>query len=332
MWNLSPTSPFLIFAPIPNSRATNRALTSISTHKKLPLSPAAAMAANGTTSAWSPGTDPVGAPKFVDFRSDTTTYPTTEMFAAMSAASLGDDVFADDPSTAALEARVADLFGKEAGLLVLTGTMGNQIAVAAHLSASAPPHSIVLDSRSHIYKWEAGGVSYHTGAAVIPVPVPDGSWLTPDFIKSCWWSPASQDSHHAPCRLICVENTLDGAVFPIQKLRDLKQFAEESKVPVHMDGARLWNAAASGQATLREYADCADSISLCFSKGLGTPMGTVVVGSKTLIDRARKFRKIFGGGCVLFLALQRQPFDQIRHSSIPDGVNPASSQQHATMH
>ncbi|KAI9019758.1 l-allo-threonine aldolase [Hyaloraphidium curvatum] len=232
----------------------------------------------------------------VDFRSDTTTYPTVEMFAAMQEATLGDDVFDDDESTKDFQKKVAGLFGKEAALLVLTGTMGNQVSVASHLSNFSPPFSVVTDSRAHIYRWEAGGVSYHTGATITPVPVPDGEWMSPALIQKNWWDPDSVDTHHAPCKLICVENTLDGVVFPRDKLQEVSDFARSRRIPLHMDGARLWNAAATGIATLREWADYVDSISLCFSKGLGTPMGTVVVGSEKFISKCRAFRKVFGGG------------------------------------
>lgn len=220
------------------------------------------------------------------------------MFAAMQAASLNDDVFGDDPTTNALQHRVAEMMGKEAGLLVLTGTLGNQCAVASHLSNFPPPSSIVVDIRCHINKWEAGGVGYHTGAAVTAIPVPDGEWLSPDLIAKYWWDPTSTDTHHAPCRLITVENTLDGAVFPYEKLKTLSEFAKEKGLAIHMDGARLWNAAAVGEYKLRQWADLVDSISLCFSKGLGTPMGTVIVGTKKFVERARAFRKINGGGWV----------------------------------
>ncbi|KAJ3338083.1 Threonine aldolase [Gonapodya sp. JEL0774] len=216
-----------------------------------------------------------------------------EMFQSMIHASMGDDVYFEDSDTNALEAKVATLFGKEAACFVLTGTMANQLAIRAHISQ--PPASIVVDARSHVWSWEAGAASYHTGAQMVPVYLPAGSYLDADSIQ-----PFLKDysNHHvAPTKLICVENTLDGEIVPIANLRSIHGLSRTSNpvIPIHLDGARLWNAHIATGISLADYGKIADSISVCFSKGLGTMMGSCVVGNKDYIDNVRRYRKIFGG-------------------------------------
>ncbi|KXS18567.1 hypothetical protein M427DRAFT_109383 [Gonapodya prolifera JEL478] len=240
------------------------------------------------------GTDPPNAPGYIDFRSDTVTYPTMEMFQAMIHSSMGDDVYGEETDTIALEEQVAKLFGKEAGCFVLTGTMANQLAIRSHVAH--PPASIIVDARCHVWAWEAGATSYHTGAQMVPVYLPAGSYLDADSV-----SPFIRDYsnyHIAPTKLICVENTLDGEVVPIANLQSLYNLSRASKpvIPIHLDGARLWNAHVATGVPLADYGKLVDSISVCFSKGLGTMMGSCVVGTKDFIDNVRRYRKIFGGG------------------------------------
>ncbi|KAI6159559.1 pyridoxal phosphate-dependent transferase [Pisolithus thermaeus] len=200
--------------------------------------------------------------------------PTKEMYEYATKASLGDAVF-HDPSTQALETHIAQLTGKEAALLVASGTMSNQLAIRTHLRQ--PPFSVICDGRSHINKYESGGAALHTGAHLIP--------LVP-----------SNGGQSAPTRLICLENTLDGLILPQSDIVHISQFAHENDILMHLDGARLWHVAATTNTPMSVLCAPFDSVSLCFSKGLGAPMGTCLVGSKAFIQKAKWFRKAFGGG------------------------------------
>ncbi|GES84098.1 threonine aldolase [Rhizophagus clarus] len=202
-----------------------------------------------------------------DFRSDTVTKPTDEMFDIMRNASRGDDVFNEDESTYELETYIAELTGHDAALFAPSGTMTNQIAIRAHLST--PPHSVICDFRSHIYNYEAGGVAYHSQASVTPLIPSNKLFLTCSEIESELIT--TDDMHYAPTRVISLENTLH-------------------------DGARLWNACAETGLSLQEFTRNFDSISLCLSKGIGAPIGSVLVGNKEFIKTARHLRKLFGGG------------------------------------
>ncbi|KAK3116247.1 hypothetical protein LTR53_003618 [Teratosphaeriaceae sp. CCFEE 6253] len=240
-----------------------------------------------TVNEWSqPG------PAAFDFRSDVVTTPTTRMLNAIASTTLLDDVFQLDPTTNNLETFVADLTGKEAALLVLSGTMGNQVSIRAQLLA--PPHSVVTDHRSHIIEWEAGGVASMCGALVKPVFPKNGRYVTlEDVRKQCV---ISSDVHACPTKLISLENTLAGMVLPLEECRRISDWAHENEILMHLDGARLWEAVAAGAGTLKEYCACFDSISLCFSKGLGAPIGSIIAGTKKFCERARWIRKSIGGG------------------------------------
>ncbi|CAE6427124.1 unnamed protein product [Rhizoctonia solani] len=228
----------------------------------------------------------------VDFRSDTVTSPTASMLQAMISSAVGDDVYNEDVTTANLENHVADLLGHEAGLFVPSGTAGNQIAIRIHLTQ--PPHSVLCHARSHINQYEAGGIATLSQAMVQPVWPSKGPNLTLEDVKRgvVLWD----DIHCAPTRVIALENTYGGTIMPLKEVQRISEFSRLNNIRIHCDGARLWNAVAAGAGSFREYGAAFDSISLCFSKGIGAPVGSILVGSKTFIDRARWIRKSIGGG------------------------------------
>ncbi|KAH7921150.1 hypothetical protein BV22DRAFT_1114558 [Leucogyrophana mollusca] len=225
------------------------------------------------------------------FMSDTITVPTKEMNAYAMRASLGDDVYFE-PSTAALEAHIAQLTGKEAGLFLPSGTMSNQIALRTHLEQ--PPYSVVCDARSHIYRMEAGGAAFHSGANSIPIIPENDHHLTLEDIEPRVVS--GTDVHVAPTRIIALENTLNGTIIPQEDVMAISEYAHSHDILMHLDGARIWHVAAETGLSMKELCDPFDSVSLCLSKGLGAPIGTCLVGSKKFITKARWFRKLFGGG------------------------------------
>ncbi|OMH85948.1 Low specificity L-threonine aldolase [Zancudomyces culisetae] len=229
-----------------------------------------------------------------DLRSDTVTKPTPEMLKVMMAAETGDDVFGEDPSISRFEKRVAELFGKEDGLFCASGTLSNQLGIRSHLKV--PPYSVVCDANAHVYVHEAGGIAYHSLALTVPVePLANKRYITLEEIKKKIFLD-NGDFHIAPTRLICLENTINGMVFPIEEIRKISAYAREHNIGMHMDGARIWNASIASGTPFTEYGKCFDSISICFSKGMGAPVGSVLVGSKEFIANARKFRKLFGAG------------------------------------
>ena len=247
-----------------------------------------------------------------DFRSDTLTRPTLSMLSAMATCPLGDEVFHEDTTTSDLEVFIAELTGKEAALLVLSGTMGNQLCLRSLLGQ--PPHGVLADSRSHIFEWEAGGLASLSGAwpqLVIPA---SGQHLTlQDVMKH---AVIRHDDHKIPTRVISLENTLGGNILPLKDCQEISGWARRQDPPIkmHLDGARLWEAvtalaAAStdentscldqrGQmaSLLKGYSECFDTLSLCFSKGLGAPVGSVICASTPNVIHARRVRKSIGGG------------------------------------
>jgi threonine aldolase len=214
------------------------------------------------------------------------------MLAAIASTTLQDDDFRQDPTTLGLEEWMAELTGKAAGLFVVSGTMGNQLGVRAHLQS--PPHSVLCDARSHLVTHEAGGVASLSGAMVSCVTPANGRYMTQ----------ADLEAHvnrgrlitDCPTRLIVLEIPLGGVILPLNECRRISEWAREQSIALHLDGARLWEAVAAGAGSLRDYCACFDSISLCFSKGLGAPIGSVLVGSESLRERARWVRKSIGGG------------------------------------
>jgi threonine aldolase len=214
------------------------------------------------------------------------------MLNAIAHATLLDDVFVEDPTTLSLESHIASLTQHEAALLVMSGTMGNQIALRSHLTQ--PPHAVLCDIRSHILEYEAGGTASLCGALIKGVQPSNGVYLTFEDVKKN--AVLSDDVHACPTRVISLENTLAGTIMPLEEVRRISKFARDHGIKIHLDGARIWEAVVAGAGSLPDYATLFDSVSLCFSKGLGAPIGSMVVGSKAFIKHTRWVRKSIGGG------------------------------------
>ncbi len=230
--------------------------------------------------------------RIVDLRSDTVTHPTPAMRRAMAAAEVGDDVYGEDPTVRRLEERAAELMGFEAGLFVPTGTMGNQIAVHLH---TVPGSEVVGDAGCHVFNFEMGAMAALSGALPRPVPSPDGI-PDPAAIESAI-QPAA--GYRTPTRLLLLENTHNlagGRVVPLERMRELIGVARRHGLPVHLDGARIHNAAAALGIPAAELAAGCDTVMFCLSKGLAAPVGSLLVGSSETITEARRIRKLFGGG------------------------------------
>jgi len=220
------------------------------------------------------------------------TTPTPSMLAAIQNTTLLDDVFMEDPTTISLEAHLAALTEHEAALFVLSGTMGNQLAMRSHLTQ--PPHSVLCDHRAHVLEWEAGGVASLSGALIKGVVPINGVYLTLEDIEKN--VVIGDEIHGAPTRVISLENTLAGTVMPLSEVKRISAFAKEHNIKLHLDGARIWEAVVAGAGSLPDYTREFDSVSLCFSKGLGAPVGSILVGSQKFINHARWVRKSIGGG------------------------------------
>jgi threonine aldolase len=230
-------------------------------------------------------------PKLIDMRSDTVTRPCQGMLRAMAAAEVGDDVLGDDPTVHRLQDRVAELLGKEAGLFVPSGTMGNQLALRAQTS---PGDQVVVEDGAHIYRYEAGAPAALSGLLVTCVQAP-GGWLDWERIEAAL---NPDNIHCAPPSLVCLENTHNragGRLVPQDLVAAVGVGAHARRLRVHLDGARLWHAHVAGGLSLAELARPADTVSVCFSKGLGAPVGSVLVGDRPTIVRAHRFRKMWGG-------------------------------------
>ncbi|EEB07361.1 threonine aldolase [Schizosaccharomyces japonicus yFS275] len=227
-----------------------------------------------------------------DFRSDTFTVPCEEMRRVMYFATDGDCVYEEDENTHELEDYVAALTGKEASMFVTSGTQGNQLCIRTHLHQ--PPHSIICDDRAHVYNWEAGAIGIFTQAIVRPIVPKNGLYITAEEIEQKLI--VGDDIHFSPTGLICLENTLKGTIFPIEEIVRISNLAKKHKIPLHCDGARLWEASAATGISIKEYCSYFDSVSLCLSKGLGAPVGCIIVGKKDYIAKAKWFRKAYGGG------------------------------------
>lgn len=230
--------------------------------------------------------------KWIDLRSDTVTRPTPVMRKAMSEAEVGDDVFGEDPTVNALQERVAKMLGKEAALFVPSGTMANQLAIKSH---TQPGDEVIIEATSHPYNFEGGG-----GAVLSGIQFHCLKGLRGILDASQTEEAIRPDDHHFPVtRLVCLENTHNrggGSIYPIDKMAEIYRLAKSKGLLVHLDGARLWNASVATGISPHEYGQWADSVSVCLSKGLGAPIGSLVAGSRIFIDRVHRFRKMFGGG------------------------------------
>lgn len=226
----------------------------------------------------------------IDLRSDTVTLPSPDMRAAMAAADLGDDVYGEDPSVNTLEARAADRLGKQAGLFVPSGTMGNLLAVLSH---TQPGDEIICGRSTHTYIAEGAGAARIAGVSTWPVSQDRGR-LQAAEIAAAVHQP--DDPHYPRSSLLIVEQPHNGWVVPLDDVAEVTRAARDHSLAVHMDGARIFNAAAALDRPAADIAAYADSVMFCFSKGLGTPVGSMLVGPTDVIERARRHRKMLGGG------------------------------------
>ncbi|MCF6137315.1 threonine aldolase family protein [Pseudalkalibacillus berkeleyi] len=228
----------------------------------------------------------------IDLRSDTITKPTEDMRRAMYEAEVGDDVFGEDPTVKNLETKAADILGKEDALFVTSGTQGNQIAVLTHCQ---PGNEIILEEDAHIFYYEGGAIAAFAGVQTRTIKG-DRGMISPALLKK---AVRGDDIHFPETGLICMENTHNragGAIVPIDHMRDVYQVASEHHVPLHLDGARLFNAAAELERPISEFTEHTTTVQICLSKGLGAPAGSIIAGDQAFIKRARKWRKRLGGG------------------------------------
>ncbi|TDS09747.1 threonine aldolase family protein [Sphingobacterium paludis] len=229
----------------------------------------------------------------IDLRSDTVTLPTAGMRAAMEMAELGDDVYGEDVTVNKLEAKVADMFGREAALFCPTGTMTNQLAIRVHVQ---PGDEVICDKLAHIYLYEGGGIALNAFASVRPLDGDLGR-LTAEMVERSINNP--HDIHQPITKLVCLENTVNkggGSMYDFDEIKRIKQVCKKNGLILHLDGARLFNALVETEQTPQDYGKDFDSISICLSKGLGCPVGSVLIGSQELVSKARRFRKVMGGG------------------------------------
>ena len=258
--------------------------------------------------------------KTIDLRSDTVTLPTPAMREAMASARLGDDVFGEDPTTIELEQKVAALLGKEHGLLVPSGTMANLIAV---LTQCARGDEVILGNRSHTFLYEAGGISALGSVHPHALPNADDGTLDVEDLEAA----IRADNVHFPrTRLICLENTQNqcgGRILRPDYMSQVKRLAEAHQLEIHLDGARLFNAAVALGISAKILAQEADSVSVCLSKGLAAPVGSVLCGSRRFIDEARRTRKLLGGGmrqCGIIAGCGMVALDQMRDRLAEDHI------------
>lgn len=229
----------------------------------------------------------------INLVSDTVTKPSVEMLNVMFNAKVGDDVYKQDPTVNELEETLADLFGMEAALFFPSGTMANQTAIKLH---TQPGEQVICDKYSHIYHYEGGGASFNSGVSCCLVDGKRGM-ITADLVKNAINDP---DFYHAPLTsLVSIENTTNkggGACYDIETLQAIKQICTENNLKYHLDGARLWNALVAKKQHPKQFGELFDTISVCLSKGLGAPVGSILLGTKEDMKRALRIRKIFGGG------------------------------------
>lgn len=228
--------------------------------------------------------------RYIDLRSDTVTQPTDEMREAMAKAIVGDDVYGDDPTVCQLEKKAAEYTGKEAALFVPSGTMGNQLAVMTHTSRG---NEIIAEENCHIVQHEVGATAVLSGVVLRSIRGDKGV-MDPDDVRKAI---REEDIHYPRTGLICMENALsNGTVVPLERMKDIYDIAKRNNIPVHLDGARLFNAAAYLGVKASEITQYTDSVMFCLSKGLCAPVGSMLAGSSAFIEKARKNRKLLGGG------------------------------------
>ncbi len=228
----------------------------------------------------------------IDLRSDTVTKPTPEMMEAMQRAPVGDDVFSEDPSINELEEKVASIFGKEAALFCASGTMTNQIAIKVNTS---PQDEVICDHNAHIYRYEGGGMMSNSLVSVRLLNGDRGRITAEQVLENI----SPDDDHAAKTSLVSVENTMNkggGACYDLKEVKKIKQVCDEHDLRFHLDGARLFNALTAKNEDPKAWGSIFDTISVCFSKGLGAPVGSAVLGTKADIKQAKRVRKAFGGG------------------------------------
>ena len=227
-----------------------------------------------------------------DLRSDTITKPSAQMLNAMMKASVGDDVFGEDATVNKLQAVSAEMFGMDAGLFCPSGTMTNQIAIKCH---TQPGDEVICDAVSHVYIYEGGGIAFNSGCQVKPLPGERGKITAPQVMEAI----NPDDIHKARTSLISVENTTNrggGNCYEFSDLQSIKEVCLTNNLKFHLDGARLWNAMIAKGESARIYGEVFDSISICLSKGLGAPVGSLLLGNNDFIQKARRIRKVLGGG------------------------------------
>ena len=228
----------------------------------------------------------------IDLRSDTITLPTDEMRKAIFEAEMGDDVYGEDPSVNALQELAAEMMGKEAALLVPSGTMGNQVAILTHCK---PGTEVIMEADSHIYYYEAAAASVFAGVQPRPLQGKRGS-MPAELVE---WAIRQDDIHLPPTSLICLENTHNragGTVVPQGDMQAVYEVACKHSLPVHLDGARIFNASIASGIPVKDYTACVTSVQFCLSKGLGAPVGSILAGPADFIEEARRWRKRLGGG------------------------------------
>jgi len=229
---------------------------------------------------------------FIELRSDTFTRPSPEMRKAIAEAEVGDDVFAEDPTINELQKMAAEMCGKETALYVPSGSMANQISLKSH---TQPGDEIIVEESAHVYNYEGGGPAFVSGLVIRAVKGKRGAFTLDQVAERI----KPKKPHFAPITLICFENTHNyagGAVFPLENIIEISEFARKNNIKTHLDGARIFNASIASGIEPKEYAKHVDSLSFCLSKGLGAPVGSLVLGNKEFIERAHRYRKILGGG------------------------------------
>jgi threonine aldolase len=230
--------------------------------------------------------------KIIDLRSDTVTKPTPSMLEAMFQAEVGDDVYGEDPTVNALESKIAHIFGKEAAIFCPSGTMTNQIAIRI---LTQPQEEVICDRMAHIYNYESGGIAANSHISVRLIHSPHGKFTPQDVLDNI----NPDDIHFPPSSLLALENTVNkggGCYYNISEIQSITQVGREKGLKTHLDGARIFNALVATGESPSSHGECFDTISVCFSKGLGAPVGSALLGTRELIKKAKRVRKVFGGG------------------------------------